>query len=370
MREPATSEMRLQIPFATMVKVALFLLLVVIVAKLSKLFAIVYVAAMLAVVMAAATDWLQTHHVPRKVALTVVILITFGAVLLFLFWIVPLMFAQMQQMVADMPNIAARLERELPRAAPYIRSIAAQIHSRPAPGNFKEWLTRGAMAGWYAIEALTAIFLTLVMAVYFVIEGKRALAWLFSFAPEPQRRRLVRTSEEVEPVMRAYMRGQLITSSLAAAVAFVTMLLLHVPAAVPLAVLAFVGDFIPVLGFIGSVVPALLLALLVSPIAPLIVLAAYAAYHLVENYYVVPRVYGRAMRLSTLTVLLSVAAGGIVVGPIGAVLILPIVAAYPAVERIWLRRHLAPDTVPKHDAIEGDDEERADEVAEDVMTKS
>ncbi len=360
-----TGDLQLRIPFATLIKVALFLLLVLMVVKLRSLVAIIYVATMLAVVMAAATEWLQTKRVPRRAALAVVIFFTFAVVVLFLFWIVPLMLEEMQQLVTNLPATAQRLEQRIPAAAPYIHSIAAQMRSRPA--NVKEWLTRGAMAGWYAIEALTAIFMTIVLAVYFVLDGKRTLAWLFSFAPEAPRRKLVQTSEEVEPVMLAYMRGQLITSTLAAAVAFVTLLLLHVPAAVPLAVLAFVGDFIPVLGFIGSVVPALLLALLVSPIAPLIVLAAYAAYHLVENYYVVPRVYGRAMRLSTLTVLLSVAAGGLITGPVGAVLILPVVAAYPAVERIWLRPHLAEDTVPKHDAIEGDDERRADEVADGVL---
>ena len=58
------------------------------------------------------------------------------------------------------------------------------------------------------------------------------------------------------------------------------------------------------------------------------------------------------MRLSTLTVLVSIAIGGTLQGVIGAVLALPIAAAYPIVERIWLRRHLPADTVPRHEAIE------------------
>src|SRR5512142_2317385 len=301
MRGPAANEMELRIPFATMVKGALFLLLALAVIKLAAFVAMVYVAAMLAVVMAAATEWLGEHRVPRRVGMTLVIVATFGVVLLFLFWVVPMMAAELQQLVKGAPQIAARLEKRIPAAAPYIRSVATQIASRPAPGNVGRWLTRGVTAGWYAIEAIAAIFTPLVLAVYPAIVGKRALAWLFSFAPEPRRRKLVQTADEVAPVMLAYMRGQLITSSLAAVVAVVTLLLLHVPAAVPLAVLAFVGDFVPVLGFIASVGPALMLALLVSPVAALIVLAAYAAYHVVENYLVVPRVYGRAMRLSTLT---------------------------------------------------------------------
>ncbi|HEX9160459.1 MAG TPA: AI-2E family transporter [Thermoanaerobaculia bacterium] len=367
MREPVTSEMELHIPFLTMLKVALFLLLVFLTIKIVPLIAIIYVAAMVAVVISAAAGWMERHRVRRSFGLTLVAASIFVLVLLFLFVVVPSMFAQVRQIIADLPRIAQRLERELPAAAPYIRSITAQAKSPPNSGNLRDWLARGAIAGWYAVEAIAAIFMTLVMAVYFALQGKKALAWLFSFAPMEKRRKLVQTAEEVEPVMLAYMRGQLITSSLAAAVALVTALALHLPAAIPLAFLAFVGDFVPVLGFISAVVPAVLLALLRSPLSALIVIAAYAAYHVVENYYVVPIVYGSSMRLSSLAVLLTVATGGMIAGPAGAVLVLPIAAAYPPIERIWLSSRLAPDTIRKHDAIEGDDEERADAVAEDVL---
>jgi len=200
-------------------------------------------------------------------------------------------------------------------------------------------------------------------------EGKRAMAWLFSFAPEEQRRKLVETTEEVEPVMFAYMRGQLIVSTLSGSVAMVTLSLLHVPGALPLAVLTFVGDFFPVVGFIASTVPAMLLGLIVSPATAVIIIVVYAGYHLVENYYVVPRVFGRAMRLSLLTVVLSMSVGGLLAGPFGAILILPMAAAYPSIERIWLRPHLAPGTIPKHEAIEGEDQGRAERVAEDVLRR-
>src|SRR5207237_764284 len=183
-----------------------------------------------------------------------------------------------------------RLDRELPAVSPYIRTITAQVSSPLAPGRVSELWGRGAIVGWYAIVAITALFLTLVIAIYFAIEGKRALAWLFSFASEEKRKKLVLTVDEVEPVMLAYMRGQLITSTLAAAVSLGALLPLHVPAVVPLAVLAFVGDFVPVLGFIASIVPAVLLALTVSPTGALIVIAAYVSYQPLGNCYVMPRV--------------------------------------------------------------------------------
>jgi predicted PurR-regulated permease PerM len=365
--EPFGRDLQLRIPFTTMVKVALFLLLVLITMRIVPLLAIIYVAAMVAVVMAAAVGWLEKRRVGRRVALTLIAASIFALVLLFLFVVVPAMFGELRQLIHNAPQIAQRVERQVPAAAPYIKSITAQVTSAPQPGKTNEWLSRGAIAGWYAVEAITAIFLTLVIAVYFVIEGRIALAWLVSFASDEKRKKLVLTAEEVEPVMLAYMRGQLITSSLAASVALVTALTMRIPGAIPLAVLAFVGDFVPVVGFLAAIIPAVALALLVSPLAVVVVIAAYAAYHLVENYYVVPRIYGRAMRLSTLAVLLAVSFGGMVWGPAGAVLILPIIAAYSPIERIWLRRHLPEDTIRKHDAMAGDDEEHAERVADDLL---
>jgi predicted PurR-regulated permease PerM len=120
-----------------------------------------------------------------------------------------------------------------------------------------------------------------------------------------------------------------------------------------LATIAFVADFVPVIGTIVMTAPAAALALVVSPSRALIVVLAYLVYHLIENYVIIPRVYGTQMRLSTLTVLVAISIGGTLQGVIGAVLALPVAAAYPIVERIWLRDKLPEDTVPRHEAIEG-----------------
>ena len=127
---------------------------------------------------------------------------------------------------------------------------------------------------------------------------------------------------------------------------------LQVPLALLLAVLAFVFDFIPVVGTILMMVPATMLGFVVSPTRALLVAGAYLLYHVIEAYILIPKIWGREMRVSTLTVLLAIAIGGTLQGAIGAVLALPIAAAYPIVERIWLREHLPPDIVERHEELE------------------
>jgi predicted PurR-regulated permease PerM len=106
-----------------------------------------------------------------------------------------------------------------------------------------------------------------------------------------------------------YVAGNVATSVFAGTTVLIVLTILDVPAALLLALLAGVCDFVPVLGFIVSAVPAVLLALTVSPTTAVIVAAAYGGYHIAENYFIGPKVYGGQLRLSNLAVLLAFAIG-------------------------------------------------------------
>src|SRR5205814_2354884 len=78
----------------------------------------------------------------------------------------------------------------------------------------------------------------------------------------------------------------------------------------------------------------------------------YVAYHVIENYFIVPKVYGDRLRLSTLTVLVCCLAAALVAGVVGVILVLPVVASYPILERIWLQPCVERDTVQKREQID------------------
>lgn len=347
----ADRDLRLRIPFATLLKVALAVLLVAIIVKLWPVILMVIIAVLIAVLFDPLVVWLEGHRVRRRLGITLVAIVLFGTVVVFLVVLVPAMSRQLGELSEQLPQIAQRIVRAFPPAAPMLQGI----HGWPqkmAPPQIRAWLGRGLIAGEYAVEGLAAVIFVLVVAVYLLAEGKRAFEWLVSFVPAQHRERARRTAQEISGVILAYMRGNVITSIICAVYVFVVLSALRVPVPLLLAVLAFVFDFVPVVGTIAMTVPAALLALVVSPLRAVLVIGAYLFYHLLENYVIIPRVYGTQMRLSTLTVLLAIAVGGTLQGVIGAVLALPIAAAYPIVERIWLREHLPSDTVPRHEAIE------------------
>ena len=76
--------------------------------------------------------------------------------------------------------------------------------------------------------------------------------------------------------------------------------------------------------------------------------AGYLLYHGVEDYLIVPKVYGNKLRISTLAVLVAMLVGAFLAGVLGAITALPLVAAYPSLERLWFPRQLEPEVLKDH----------------------
>jgi predicted PurR-regulated permease PerM len=131
---------------------------------------------------------------------------------------------------------------------------------------------------------------------------------------------------------------------------FAVLSLLHVPGALMLAILAGLFDILPILGFFIATAPAFLLALSVSPQTAGLVLGLVPAVSTgSRTTYIVPMIYGKNLRVSTLTVLLGLLAGALLAGIPGALAALPIIASYAAIERIWLKPFLRDGVSEKHE---------------------
>jgi predicted PurR-regulated permease PerM len=337
-----TTELR--VPFATLLKIALTILLVLIVMKLWPVILMLVIAVLIAVMLDPIVVWLEEHRVRRGIGISLIAVIMLALLALFFGGLIPAISRQIAEVARQAPQLLEKFSARFPGVAALIR--------QPNPQQVPRLFGRGLIAGMYAIEGVTAMLFVLVVAIYLLVEGRRAFEWLVSFAPQHNRKKFDRTAHDMRPVVLAYMRGNVITSCICAGYVFVVLTVLHIPMPLLLATIAFIADFVPVVGTIVMTLPAALFALLTSPVRAVLVVVAYLFYHLVENYVIIPRAYGTQMRLSTLTVLVAIAIGGTLQGVIGALLALPIAAAYPIVERIWLREHLPADTVAKHERIE------------------
>ncbi len=363
-KRPARETRRLDvhIPASTIVRVVIAIVVVAIAVKLWLAFLIFIVAVLLALTLDPAVRRLERRGLERPTAVIVVALAVLCVVGAGVVVIVPPLASEIGVLVRDFEGTRERIQRDFPPDSPLLNALLSQVLALPDAPEVREWFARPLVWGRIAVEILAGVVVVLMLAFYLLVDGKRTYTWLLSYVPRRHRRRVAETAPAVTEVVRSYVRGQFITSVLCGVYAFVVLSILGVPAALPLSLAAAILDVLPILGTIAMTVPATLLALTVSPFAAGVVLVAYLLYHLAEVYFIAPRVYGRNLRLSTLSVMLALLVGGLLQGILGAVLVLPLVAAYPIVERIWLSKYLGTDVVTDHTALAasvGTERERA-----------
>jgi len=296
--------------------------------------------------------WLERHRVPRTLSAVVVatVLVVLCAAFLWLTW--SSLASQWQQVAGTVENKVRDVWDRMPG---WLRSaLGSSQGSGAAPANGVALQVFSSTT-----SAVGSIVLGFVLTIYLLIEGRKTYAWLMAFVPRRHRPKVERTAAESHDVIWAYVVGNTITSAIAFVATWLALWMLGVPAALLLALMAGLSDFVPVLGFIVSAIPAILLALTVSSTTVLLVIGFYLLYNTAEAYVLTPWAYGNRMKLSDVAVIVGFAAGAQLGGVIGALIALPIAALYPTIERIWLREELPDDTVREHKLIEAAESRRA-----------
>ncbi len=345
--EAPSQRLELHIPWVTFIKVFVAALTAYAIYVLWPLL-LVFLALFLAVTLHAFVDWLDGKGMPHWASLLTVIGGLLSAMIISLALIVPTLVDRGTSFSQKLPQLYEEALKQLPVTGAMRLNITHLVGS----ANWSEaytWLGNFWSAGGIALSGISEVVLMLVIALYLVIDGSKTYEWLLAFFSPLKRAKLRLTSGEISEVIFGYVTGQFITSALVTVYAFAVLALLQVPGALMLALLAGMLDVLPILGFIMATVPAFLLALSVSPRTALIVVGMYVLFHAVETYYIVPMVYGKHLRVSTLTVLLGLLAGMLLAGIPGALAALPILASYAAIERIWLKPFLRDGVSEKHE---------------------
>lgn len=344
-------EVESTISWATIGKLLLAILASYLAVRLWPLLELLLLALLIAIAFSPLLAWTRRHRWPHWTAVLLAALILLGSVGLLLAILIPTFTGEGGTLIQNLPALRDQWAAKLPQSGPF-RDIANRFVGSLALSDTEALLKHYLALLSVALTGVTKFFIVLIFAMYFVADGARVYHWLLAFLPPAHRGKMNVAASEITSVVGHYMVGQVITSVLCGVYAFTVLAILHVPNAGFLAILAAVFDVLPLIGFFLFTIPAMAMALTVSSGTALLVGVFYGAYHLLESYFIVPKIYGDRLRLSSLTVLISCLAAGLLAGVIGVIVVLPIVASYPVLERIWLRPYLEPDTVEKHAEID------------------
>ena len=301
---------------------------------------VVVVAIIIAVSLHPVVRYLERHRVPRWLG-------AFGSVLV-------LAAIAAAVIAATWMTIAEQFDFIRQNVTTFYRQMRTSFPGieRFLPSTEQGGLGQYAVTFGRSVATAAGMFVVaLVLTVYMLIEWKPTLEWMLAFVPQEHRPKVQRTLDAARESVFSYVVGNALTSLVTAVATFVALVALKVPAALVLAIIAGLFDFIPVVGFLLSLGITAVMAATVSTPAVIGVIAFYLVFNAIENYFIIPKVYGRELAMSNLAVLVAVAVGGQLGGVMGALLALPIAATYPIVERIWLRDRLGEDTVEIHNRL-------------------
>jgi putative heme transporter len=181
--------------------------------------------------------------------------------------------------------------------------------------------------------------LTLVIAFFLIKDGPRFLPWLRAVAGDGAGGHLVEVSRRVWKTLGEFIRTQAVVSLVDAVLIGGGLLVLQVPLAIPLAVLTFLGGFVPIVGAIVAGVLGVLVALVSNGFTTaLIVLALIILVQQLEGNVLQPMLQSRSLGLHAVVVLLAVTAGTTLYGIAGAFLAVPVAAAGAVVLRYLSER--------------------------------
>ena len=173
----------------------------------------------------------------------------------------------------------------------------------------------------------------LVISFYLVKDADRLRAFLDRIAPPGYTEELRHLREEINHVWKAFFRGQVLLGFVIGMAVWISMLIVGLPNAGLMGLLAGLLEVIPTFGPVLATIPALLIAFFQgSTYLPLssfwfsfLVLAIYFVIQQTENAYLVPRIMGRRMLLHPVIIFIGVLAGGLLFGVLGVLLAAPVI---------------------------------------------
>ncbi|MCU7820474.1 AI-2E family transporter [Kitasatospora sp. DSM 101779] len=181
-----------------------------------------------------------------------------------------------------------------------------------------------------AVEVATGAALALFMSVFFLHSGERMWRWTADLLPAAAGDHLDRGGRAAWRTFAGYTRGIFIVAASNAAMVGIALFLLRVPLALPLTVLEFFASFVPLVGSPIAMLVASLVALAArGPVIAIVVLLLIVVIGQIEGHLLHPLVMSWAVSLHPVVVAVSVLAGSIAAGVIGAVV------AVPAVSVVW-----------------------------------
>jgi predicted PurR-regulated permease PerM len=294
---------------------------------------LVYISALVAiglspVVNAIERKRLMRQRVPRWAAILVIYLAIIGAVVAVGILVIPPIVMQARELAIELPRLLHQGQQWLIDHGLLAREISAQEAVRQTAGSSGAQDTVGLVVGaiFGFVGGIFGLITMLVLAFYLLVDSSGLVSVFVRLFPREKRAQVDDACRRVTNKVSAWLGGQLLLGGIIGGTAALGLYLMGVPFFYVLALIAGLGEMIPIVGPILSAVPAVAVALSVKPTLALAVIAFFFAQQQLENHLLVPKIMQRQVGISPVFVIIALLIGGSLLGVIGAILAVPTAA--------------------------------------------
>jgi predicted PurR-regulated permease PerM len=297
---------------------------------------ILFIAIVLGTVIRPIVTWLHRRGLPRIAGLIFVYILLLTLLISFVLLLVPLIIKQGTMIAAAIPGyyqslrgwmvnypnqlivrLGAFLPATLPTLAPVLQQTGPQV------------LATAEQALGYVSTMAKTIFITIVifvLAFYWTLDGPRTIQSLLLLVPQDQRESINKLILAMETKVSSFIAGQGILCLIIGILALAAYLLIGLPNALVLALIAGIMEAIPIIGPLLGATAAGLVALSIAPIKLVWVILATVIIQQLENNLLVPRVMRKAVGVNPFVTLLAFFAFSSFFGIAGALMAIPMAA--------------------------------------------
>jgi predicted PurR-regulated permease PerM len=298
---------------------------------------ILLIALVIGTVIRPAVVWLHQRGLPRMAGVILVYLLLLILLAGFLLLVFPLIVEQGATIAAAVPGYYQNLRewmvnypnQLMVRLSEFLPATLPSLNPRAAQQTGQEVMASAGQALGYVTLAAKVIFIgivILVLAYYWTLDGPRTIQSFLLLIPQDRRESISELISAMETKVGFYIAGQGLLCLVIGIMALLAYLLIGLPNALVLALIAGVLEAVPMVGPLLGAIPAALVALSIAPDKLVWVIVATVVIQQLENSLLVPRVMRKAVGVNPFVTLLALFAFSSLFGIAGALMAIPLAA--------------------------------------------
>ncbi|EAD8642241.1 AI-2E family transporter [Listeria monocytogenes] len=298
-------------------------------------------------------DWLEKHKWKRGWAIALLYLVIIGLLILLFSFVIPAVKDQIVSLFKSFPGYWDQITQkfdEFSRSSLFdqlkdklntnMSDIMKTLSTKGTSVINSAISSIGSIVGTVT-EVVLAIVTTPLVLFYLLKDGKKLPDFLLKMLPVNGRAHTRQVLGEANHQISSYIRGQIIVSLCIGILLFIGYLIIGLPYALTLAIIAACTSIVPYLGPAIAITPAIIIAIVTSPWLLIKLIIVWCVVQLLEGKFISPQVMGKTLKVHPITILFVILVAGNLFGVLGVIFAVPGYAVLKVIVThvfIWFKR--------------------------------